>query len=134
MRDLDEIRPGVVAYLDPQIISECGLECPLLPWDRIEKVRPYVCAWGDGQTAVFVPMSTSPGNRYTFRLPIPQAYRIGCRTFIGTNQYACGPGHFYTGPLRDFQAASEPDRSLRGRRNGIHEEFLPNILSFVGLG
>ena len=35
--------------------------------------------------------------------------------------------------LRVVQAASEPDRSCRGHRNGVHEDFLPKILSFIEL-
>lgn len=128
---LDEIQACVVVWMDPEILEEHDVFCPRWPWDRINKIRPHLCVWTDGSDAIFVPMSSQPSSYRHRRLHIPPQYRIGSQKFIETEQYVCG--HHYSGPLHAFQAASEPDRSWRGNRNSIHEDFLPEILDFLNL-
>lgn len=134
MVDLIEIQAGVVVWMDPEILEEHDVFCPRWPWDRLDKVRPYLCVWTDGERAIFVAMSSQAGTYWHPRLFIPAQYRIGSHKFRETEQYVCGDGNLYEGPLSSFQAASEPDRGWRGNRNRVHETFLPLILNFVGLG
>lgn len=130
----DEIKPGAVVWMDPEILEAHGVSCPRWSWDRIGKVRPYLCVWTDGERAIFVAMSSQAGTYWHPRLFIPPQYRVGSPKFRQTEQHVCGDGNFYDGPLHAFQAASEPDRSWRGHRNGVREDFLPEALDFIGLG
>lgn len=133
MVDLDEIQAGAVVWMDPEILEAHGVFCPRWSWDRIRKTRPYLCVASQGDHAIFVPMSSQPGTRRHPRLFIPPQYRVGSHKFRETEQYVCGDGNLYEGPLSDFQAASEPDRGWRGNRNRIHEDFMPEVLEFIEL-
>ena len=129
-----EIVPGVVVYFDSEVLEAQGVYCPRWHFDRIRKVRPYVCVWTDGESAIFVPLSSSAGCIRFPRLLIPAEYRFGTRDFIRKPSYACGQLQYYEGTLAAFCEASKKDRVQPGNRNRVHESFLPRILQFVGLG
>jgi len=117
---LKEIKPGLVAYLDPSILLSFGANGPRL----IRGVHPFVCLEVEGDWCIWTALSSS--SLLGSRTSIDAAFKRGpTDSWLNRDTYIYGPCFWYEGPLHAFQEASaESEYTRPGDRNSLTAEGL----------
>lgn len=126
---LGEIRPGVVAHLDPAVLNSYSAQSPLPVLLRVAGVHPFLCVHSGDVSSLWVAMTSSSSRGR--RVLLPREFKHGDRRWIETNTYIYGPAHWFQARPYIFQEASEPERSHVCARNGITPEGVEFVLIAV---
>ncbi len=118
---LEEIRPGLVAYLDPKILVEYGIPVR----SSSDAVHPFVCVdvTTDGH-ATWVMLTSQP---WRDKRLLPHEYKSGgYPSWASKDTYISNV--VIEGPIHAFQEASrDSEMSQTGKRHAVTEDGLQFI-------
>ncbi|MDD2861078.1 MAG: hypothetical protein PHI71_08440 [Acidiphilium sp.] len=126
----DELRPGLVAHLDSDMLIKSGrLMAPpgaLLPM----KTRPFLILWrvvSDGEALVhIVPLYS---NQTTCRIGLENEHKIGGPQWVSSTS-CYHPASHYLAPAEVICAASRSERTQPGWRAG-YAVYRPGVLMSI---
>lgn len=123
---MEEIRPGLVVFLDQALLQERRDVLQTQPTRRV-KVRPHVCLCVEGDLCAWTPL-TSRWRRE--RLPILASWRLGGdRAWRGARSYLHDGASVVVGPRAAFALASHLDVAPALERPALTPEGCAQILA-----
>ena len=124
--DPNEIQPGVVVWMDQQMLMDDPDVRETLP-QRYGRVRPFVCVDVAGEESTWTPLT---GMHRDERLYIERRWRSGGEPpWRQGDTYLNDGANTYTGPASSFVAASHAERTTPGNRARISEDGVDEVRS-----
>ncbi len=126
----DEIRPGLVAFLDPEVLARD--ERVVNTKDPRTGIRPgpFVCVSERDETSRWAQITTEERRE---RLPIPPEWRTGGHPqWLRDPQYLQDGANVWHGPNEVFVAASSEELTDTSSRAWVTEDGLVEIASEMG--
>jgi hypothetical protein len=121
-----EVRPGLAAFIDPEIWLEHGGECIAPPWYRIKGPHYFVCLVALKWTSVWTALTSKP--RYGKRLEISSDEKSGHPVWVETPTFVAHPNQTWYGPSYGLREASQNDLTLAGARNCVSAQCLERLM------
>ena len=120
---LEEICPGLVAFLDPSILKQYRVADPSLA----DQVHPFVCVEVHGTYSTWVMLTSKPGHG---RPSLPSQFKHGqCVSWLENQSYL---SQALEGPSYAFQEASvESELSRPGCRHGVTDDGVAFVLNHI---
>lgn len=129
MLQLAEIVPGLVSYLDPAVLLEFDVYCPLPARQRVKGIHPFVCLDVQGDWCTFAALCSK--SLHGRRAMLPRSAKAGRGRWMERDTYIYGEGQWFHGLCYAFQEASECERTPIGGRNSVNALGLDVIRSVV---
>jgi hypothetical protein len=126
---LAEFVPGVVAFLDPEVLIRFGAHCLRPESDRVVGVHPMVCVDVLGDESVWAVLSSK--DTYNRLLRIPAISKRGHPSWTMRDSHVYGYNHVWRGPNFAFQEASLSDKSSPSLRNSVSSAMVERIRSVI---
>jgi len=138
---LDEIRAGIVVYLEEEVLRSSGK----VTWysgkgseHGLPERRPLLCISATQEECNWVPVTTEPttGSGYR-RLPLEAQWRSGgdanCygNQWITLDQFLVDGANMYVGPASEFVAASVNECTTAATRSVLSDEGVGAVLAEV---
>ena len=120
---LNEICPGLVAFLDPAILKRYGVAGPSLA----DEVHPFVCVEVCGHRSTWTMLTSKPGHG---RPSLPSQFKQGqCASWLENQSYL---SQALEGPSHAFQEASaKSELSRPGCRHSVTEKGVAFVLNHI---
>lgn len=121
-----ELRPGLAAFIDPQIWLEYGGECIAPSCYRIKGPHYFVCLVALKWTSVWTALTSKP--RYGQRLKISSDEKSGHPVWVETPTFVAHPNQTWYGPSYGLREASQHDVTRAGARNYVSARCLKRLM------
>ncbi len=123
-----EVRPGLAAFIDPEIWLEHGGECLAPPWYRIKGPHYFVCLVALKWTSVWTALTSKP--RYGQRLEISSDEKRGHPVWVETPTFVAHPNQTWYGPSYGLREASQYEVTPVGTRNFVSAGCLSQLSTY----
>lgn len=125
---VEEIEPGLVAFLDPEVLIEDARVWHAQDAAEISS-RPFVCISVENGIAEWTPTTTDWRSE---RLEIRQVWRLGGHPqWIRDPQYLNDGANVWRGPGEAFVQASQQEVTIESNRARVSEQGLTAIRAEV---
>lgn len=124
---LDEIEPGIVAYIDTSILlSDSRVTRPN---DDQFKSRPFLCVVVGAGKTLWLNLTTQPG-RYNHRFALRPEWRLhGSRMWRTHPSFVNNPGEPYIGRDVSFVDAARDEMEMPFKRPRVSSEGIAAIVA-----
>ncbi|MDD5556558.1 MAG: hypothetical protein PHN82_04815 [bacterium] len=120
----DEIKEGLVLFLDPEILIAKGATCSVPDNYRARKSRPFLCIDADSSSGTCIPLYSSDAKG---RGPIEEDSKEGDDIWIVSDSYYDTRQQWNAVAHETIIAAARGDQSTTDLRNTVTPECLRDI-------